>query len=405
VLDIPIKTFALPALTPLIPALALLIKVTSRIIFYTLLITASHASQAETEAEYQQRLQALGETIKTLQSELRSTKNTKNQLQNSLQESEERRAELTKKVNKIKEALAREKKHLNQLQSQRNELEKNKQEQKNVLDETIRQAYQLGQQSQLKLLLNQDNPQRIDRLMRYHEYIVDAHQTQITEYTHTLTELAAVTTRINASSDELILQRKALEKQQRALNQSKKQRLAAIKNISQSLRKKDQQLSSLNTDQQRLQKLLEEATNTLSNLKLPDNAEPFKTLRGKLPMPTKGKVLLSYGKPLFDGKLSRNGILIGNRMGADVVSVHYGRVIFSDYLRGHGLLLIIDHGDGYMSLYGHNETLLKEVGDWASAGEKIATVGNSGGQTRVGLYFEIRSQGKPENPQPWLQRN
>ena len=122
-LDIPIKAFALPLLAPLI-------KVTSHVIFYTLLITASYASQAETEAEYQQRLQALGETIKTLQNELRSTKNTKNQLQNSLQESEERRAELTKKVNKIKEALAREKKHLNQLQSQRNELEKNKQEQK-----------------------------------------------------------------------------------------------------------------------------------------------------------------------------------------------------------------------------------------------------------------------------------
>jgi septal ring factor EnvC (AmiA/AmiB activator) len=238
--------------------------------------------------------------------------------------------------------------------------------------------------------------------MRYHDYIVAAHQAQITEYTHTLTELATITQRINASSKALTQQRKSLEGQQQALAKSKTQRLAAIKKISQSLRKKDQQLSTLNADQQRLQTLLEEAINTLSNLQLPSNAEPFRTLRGKMPTPTKGKTLLSYGKPQFDGKLKRNGILIGNRMGADVVSVHYGRVIFSDYLRGHGLLLILDHGDGYMSLYGHNETLLKEVGEWASASEKIATVGNSGGQTQVGLYFEIRHKGKPQNPQPWL---
>ncbi len=374
----------------------------SRLILCALVIMTCHISQAETEAEYQQRLQTLGATIETLQSELRSTNDTKNQLQNSLQKSEERQSALTKKVNKIKEALAREKKSLSQLQSQRNELETNKQKQKSAINDTIRQAYKLGHQSQLQLLLNQESPQRIGRLMRYHDYIVAAHQDQITEYTHTLTELISVTERINASSNALAQQRKTLEAQQQALAKSKTQRLAAIKKISQSLRKKGQHLSTLNADQQRLQQLLEEAINALSNLQLPSNAEPFKTLRGKLPMPTKGKVLLSYGKPQFEGKLKRNGILIGSRMGADVISVHYGRVIFSDYLRGHGLLLILDHGDGYMSLYGHNETLSKEVGEWVSAGEQIATVGNSGGQTQVGLYFEIRHKGKPQNPQPWF---
>jgi murein hydrolase activator len=403
VLHLLIRIFALPIkrVSPLYKSCSSR-KGLSQLILCILVVMTSHISHAETEAEYQQRLQTLGVTIKTLQSELRSTKDTKNQLQNSLQESEERRSALTKKVNNIKEALAREKKSLNQLQSQRNELETNKQKQKSAIDVTIRQAYKLGQQSQLQLLLNQESPQRIDRLMRYHDYIVAAHQDQIAEYTHTLAELVTVTERINKSTNALVQQRKTLESQQQALANSKTQRLAAIKKISQSLRQKGQRLSTLNADQQRLQRLLEEAINTLSNLQLPSNAEPFKTLRGKLPMPTKGKVLLSYGKPQFEGKLKRNGILIGSSMGADVVSVHYGRVIFSDYLRGHGLLLILDHGDGYMSLYGHNETLLKEVGEWASAGEKIATVGNSGGQTQVGLYFEIRHKGKPQNPQPWL---
>lgn len=367
-------------------------------------LVLSVGAHAETEAEYQQRLQALAGTIKTLQAELKSAKTSKDKLQNDLQSSEEDIAALAKKIAKIKEALAREKKQLAQLQSQSTELEQHKQTQKHNLDNTLRQAYRLGQQSQLKLLLNQEDPQRISRLMAYHDYIVAAHQFQITEYTNTLVKLDNIAERMTASTKALDQQRLKLESQQQALKSSQKQRLAVMQKLARSLRQKDQQLSTLTADQKRLQKLLEEATNALANLQLPSGTKPFRQTRGALPMPTKGKVLLSYGKPQFDGKLNRNGILIGNSIGADVVSVHYGRVIFSDYLRGYGMLLIIDHGDGYMSLYGHNETLLKDVGDWASAGDKIATVGNSGGQSQVGLYFELRHKGKPQDPQPWLRQ-
>jgi septal ring factor EnvC (AmiA/AmiB activator) len=273
------------------------------------------------------------------------------------------------------------------------------------LEGTIRQAHRLGQQSELKLLLNQEQPERTSRLARYHGYIVDAHQGAIQDYTDTLKELAIVSDKITNTAHNLAQQQQGLEKEQQALTSSQKKRLSVMRKISRSLRDQGQQLSTLTADQQRLQTLLDEATNTLANLTLPENTTPFNKLRGSLPFPTQGKILQAYGKPQFDGKLKRNGILIGNRMGADVVSVHYGRVIFSDYLRGHGLLLIIDHGDGYMSLYGHNETLLKAVGEWVSAREKVATIGNSGGQTQVGLYFEIRHKGAPINPQSWLRRS
>ena len=148
--------------------------------------------------------------------------------------------------------------------------------------------------------------------------------------------------------------------------------------------------------------LLDEVTTSLANLQLPSDAILFKKLRGKLPKPVKGKTLHNYGSYRSSSQLTWNGVFYGDSLGSDVAAVHYGRVIFSDYLKGHGLLLIVDHGDGYMSLYAHNQTLYKEIGDWVSSKEVIAAVGNSGGLENPGLYFEIRYQGRPQDPRRWL---
>lgn len=118
-------------------------------------------------------------------------------------------------------------------------------------------------------------------------------------------------------------------------------------------------------------------------------------------MPIAGRVTNRFGSARSSGKLRWNGVFIEAEPGTPVTAVHYGRVVFSDWLRGFGLLLIVDHGDGYMSLYGHNEVLYRETGDWVTAGETIATVGDTGGQNRSGLYFEIRHAGKPTDPQHW----
>jgi septal ring factor EnvC (AmiA/AmiB activator) len=374
------------------------------VFFLGILLSFSHTLFADTEAEYQQRLQALSVSIKALHAELTTTKNSKDKLQQSLQTSEQDMAGLSKKIAYIKEALAREKKHLNQLQAQRAELEKHRQGQQQQIISAIRQVYQLGQQSQLKLLLNQENPERVGRLVKYHDYIISAHQRDIDTYIKTIDELAVVERTIATSTQQLEKQQQRFAKRRQELQTSQQQRLNILAKLTSSLKQKGQQLSTLSSDRQRLQDLLDEATNALANLRLPNGAQAFAQVRGKLPMPTNGKILFAFGSPQFDGKLKRNGIFISNRPGAEVVSVHHGRVIFSDYLRGHGLLLILDHGDGYMSLYGHNQTLLKETGDWASPGETIATVGNTGGQQKVGLYFEIRHQGRPQNPRSWLRR-
>lgn len=368
------------------------------------LLIVSAPSTAESEAEYQQRLKTLASSIEQLKAELNDAKSSKNSLQKSLQRSEEEIGGLSKKVNNIKEALAREKKRLAQLQSNRAKLEQQRQKQQEHIQLAVRQAYQLGQESKAKLLLNQEDPELVSRLMRYHDYIVSAHQQKIDQYLKTISELNTVEKDILASQDQLKQQQRQLKERKQALSTSQKKRITALKQVNRSLKKKGQRLSSLSKDRQRLQTLLDEVANTLANIQLPHDASPFSSQKGKLPMPTKGKIIHRYGSPQFDGKLKRNGIVISNKSGAAVVSVHHGRVIFSDYLRGHGLLLIIDHGDGYMSLYGYNQTLLKEIGDWISSGEKIATIGNSGGQQQHALYFEIRYKGKPQNPQRWLKR-
>ncbi|MFT5118180.1 MAG: septal ring factor EnvC (AmiA/AmiB activator) [Kiritimatiellia bacterium] len=367
-------------------------------------LSFSQTLLADTEAEYQQRLKALSSSIKVLHAELKTTKNSKDKLQQSLQTSEQNMAGLSKKIANIKEALAREKKQLTQLQAQRAKLDKHRQGQQQQIINTIRQAYQLGRQSQLKLLLNQEDPERLGRLVKYHDYIVNAHQRDVDAYITTIDELAVVERTIITATQKLEKQQQRLTKRSQELQLSQKQRLTTLAKLTSSLKQKGQQLRTLSADRQRLEDLLVEATNALANLRLPSGAQAFSQVKGKLPMPTNGKVLFAFGSPQFDGKLKRKGIFISNRTGAEVVSVHHGRVIFSDYLRGHGLLLILDHGDGYMSLYGHNQTLLKETGDWASPGETIATVGNTGGQQKVGLYFEIRHQGRPQNPRSWLKR-
>jgi len=361
---------------------------------------------AENEAENKQRLKALAHSIEQLKKELNQVKSSKSSLQKSLQRSEEDISGLSKKVGNIKEALAREKKQLAQLQSDRAKLEQQQRQQQQHIQLAVRQTYQLGQESQLKLLLNQENPRQVSRLMRYHKYIVSAHQQKIDQHLQLMSELNDIEQKAITSQQQLKQQQQQLTERRRALSNSKKKRITALQAVNRSLKQKGQRLSNLVKDRQRLQILLDEVSTTLATRKLPTlKAPPFPHQKGKLPVPTKGKTLHRYGSTQFNGKLKRNGIVISNQAGAAVVSVHYGQVIFSDYLRGHGLLLIIDHGNGYMSLYGHNQTLLKDIGDWVNSEEMIATVGNSGGQQHNALYFEIRHKGKPQNPHHWLKRS
>ena len=179
-----------------------------------------------------------------------------------------------------------------------------------------------------------------------------------------------------------------------------KQRNALLKNSRQQINNEKGQLSKLNLERQQLESIIQALQNHVQNLNIPDS-QPFSQRRGKLPWPVKGRVGHSFGSTR-GSHLKWRGWLLNARSASPVKAIHHGRVVFSDYLRGQGLLVIVDHGDNYLSLYAHNQVLLKETGEWVHPGEVIAKVGNTGGLERSALYFEIRRNGKAVDPKRWL---
>jgi septal ring factor EnvC (AmiA/AmiB activator) len=152
-----------------------------------------------------------------------------------------------------------------------------------------------------------------------------------------------------------------------------------------------------------LQSLVDELTRLLTSLPISD-AEPFAKTRGRLEWPTDGRIMQRFGQSRADGRLRWDGVLLAAGAGEDVRAVHHGRVVYADWLQGMGLLVIIEHGNGYLSLYGHNQDVIAEIGEWVTPGAVIAHVGDSGGRAIPGLYFEIRKDGKPVDPDGWMHK-
>lgn len=367
----------------------------------TLLFAGSGFAQQPADADYESKLQQLQKSITALKNEIGKVRSNRDKLQNDLQASEVDIGELVKKIEQLKEELANQKKQLAQLNQKQDELQQAHKEQQVQIAEQINSAYRLGQQSQIKLLLNQEQPEKLARMNRYYQYFLDARAEKIDTYLETLTELEAIKPRIEARTEELLVNQQQLEQRHQQLTKAQAEREKNLARLSQSIQRKDEELKQKAQDQQRLEKVIAEVAASITTLALPGDGQPFAKLRGKMPMPAQGKILKQFGSTKVAGKLNWEGILIGAQAGSEVRAIHHGRVVFANYLRGQGLLMILDHGDGYMSLYAHNQALLKEPGDWVSAGERIARVGNSGGQAESALYFEIRHKGKPTNPNQW----
>ena len=377
-------------------------KITPILLWLSVVLMTNSTNANSTDEEYEKRLNELQQSISQLQQQLTKVEGSRSDLQQLLKKSEVDIGKLTKKIDTLKEALAREKKQLSQLQTERSQLELSRDYQQEQIIDIINRSYRLGRQSHIKLLLNQQQPTLISRLLRYHKYLIRARSEKINDYRETMARLSQLESKIIASSNMLENRRQALNQRYQQLRNSQLKRIEVLNKLNADFNTKNSRLVELEQDRQRLQMLLDEAANSLANLKLPDDALLFKQLRGELPKPSTGKVLHHYGSYRSSSRLTWSGIFYDDIPGSDVTAVHYGRVIFSDYLKGHGLLLIIDHGDGYMSLYAHNQALYKETGDWVSGEEVIASVGNSGGLESAGLYFEIRHQGQPQDPRKWL---
>jgi septal ring factor EnvC (AmiA/AmiB activator) len=194
-----------------------------------------------------------------------------------------------------------------------------------------------------------------------------------------------------------------LDKRYQQLLAIKQQREKTLQKILASLKSGDSRLKKLINDRRELEKLIQSVEQAIINLKIPSEYQAFSKRQGKMPWPVKGRLQNRFGTHR-QGHLKWDGLMIKTSPGTIVKAIHHGRVVFADWLRGQGLLIILDHGDGYMSLYAHSEVLLKDLGDWVVAGEPIARAGNSGGLSESGLYFEIRKNGRPINPRRWCSR-
>lgn len=357
-------------------------------------------------ADQQEEMQKLQENIQQLQKELKSIQGERSELQKNLQHSESEIGELLKKIEKLNREMKDQDKQLRELYQQRDELKDARQLQQTEVAEQIAAAYQLGQQSQIKLLLNQESPERVTRLLKYHQYFLAARSEKLTAYNATLEQLDAIEPKIAEKKIVLANSQAKLKNDYERVKQHQKDRQAALAKINSTLKNKDQELRQFQEDRERLQTLLRRVAHTTASVPvaIPTGNESFSSRKGKLPWPTQGKVIHQYGSQRIAGQMQWNGLMIKAAEGNNVIAVHHGRVVFADYFRGHGLLLIIDHGQGFLSLYAHNQSLYKTTGDWVKAGDAIASVGNSGGQTDTALYFEIRQNGKPTDPAQWLAR-
>lgn len=358
----------------------------------------------EDQAQQEQRLSQLRERISGLQTRINEARGEHSALSKQLQESEQAIGRLARRLRVLAGRLKRQEARLQNLRGQESQQQRALQTERDVLQQQVRAAYAMGRQEQLKILLNQQDPARVSRVLAYYDYLNRERLRRMQLIRERLDELLQTQQEIAAQREQLASLQAERNAEKLALEQQQSARREVMARLNQQLSDQGRQLAGLKADEQQLQSLLQGLQEALADIpSAPVQRKKFAQLRGKLNWPTRGTLSHLYGEPKI-GALRWDGVMISAPEGNEVRTVHAGRVAFADWLRGFGLLLIVDHGDGYMTLYGHNQSLFREAGDWVEAGEPVAGVGSTGGRKSPGVYFAIRRNGKAVNPNKWCQR-
>lgn len=365
-----------------------------------LLLFSSALLAADSDRE---KLEQLKSSISKLEQRLEQRSQEKNDLVNSLKKVELEAAATGKRIRQLNRQIDSSRKKLSTLEKQQRALQQNIKDQNSAIAEHLTAAYKLGDQEPIKLLLNQEDPQQLSRLFKYYSYFLDARNKKIETYLADVEKLSALMTEVNQQKLLLDSNRKKLVQDQEQFAAISKRRSEALKQLNTSLKNDRSKLEKMVAERAELEELLNRVETAVSEVALtpPVIQQSFVSQKGLLQWPLKGRVAHSFGSQR-SGTLRWQGWLIGAKSGESVNAVHDGHVIFSNYLRGFGLLIILNHGDGYMTLYAHNKELLKDTGDWVLSSETIARAGDTGGLEKPALYFEIRKQGQPADPSEWL---
>jgi len=376
---------------------------------FALAATTAHAEPNEAdpktaaqEHEARQKLDAVRAEIKALTEQQRAIEGERGEAAKALRTKETALAEVAKDVRALDDKLAAQQADLDKLDAERTKLETALKSQRDALAALLRSAYALGRNEELKLLLQQNDVAAIARVLAYNRYFQRARVGRIDQLSADLEDLAKVQESIRTKTAELGATRNARAAEGDKLETERSEREKLVEELDSKLKEQGARVAALGKDEKALTSLIEKLRDVFADIpKQLSGAEPFASQRGRLAPPVAGKVVRGFGAVDESGRKS-SGLLLAAKSGTAVHAVSHGRIVFADWLRGYGLMIIVDHGDGYLSLYGCNETLLKDVGDWVNAGETIATSGASGGQKTPGLYFEVRAKGQPVDPKAWL---
>jgi septal ring factor EnvC (AmiA/AmiB activator) len=402
------------------------------LILLALVLTPVHADD---KAATQKQLEAARSDISELKKLLEKLQQEKSGVQQSLKKTESEMGQLERQVKELQHELNNNESEIKRLGEEKKKLEGARIEQQRLIGIQARATFQSGRQEYIKLLLNQQNPEKFSRTLTYYDYLSEARMEQLNAFNETLRQLANVEKEIADHQAQTLEQKAALDSRREQLAVVRKERQLALAKLNKDYSARDQKLKARQQDQANLQRVLKTIEETLARQAreaeearqralLAQREEqprstnkpasgplvstganyggPFASARGKLPWPVNGRLVARYGTPRGgDSRTKWDGVMIGASAGSQVRAIHGGRVVFADWLRGAGLLVILDHGNGYLSLYGHNQSLLKDAGDVVQAGEAISTVGNSGGQDTPALYFAIRQQGRAIDPAQW----
>lgn len=374
-------------------------------IYCILLLLCCTTVNADNSNNQKQQLKQLNVEMAEIKKLLSTFKTQRSSLQNNLRQAEINIGKLNSQIRNTQSALDKQRQELKKLQQRRADLQQQKQTQQDYIEQHILSAYQIGQQNKLKILLNQQDPEKLSRALHYYDYFNRARAEKIEQFVAIIDELNTLEPAIKQQAIILETSQSTLKEEHRQLLTLKTDRELSLAKINNNINNKDQRLKQLERDRSELQRLVDAVEQTIANITIPSDYRPFAQLKGKLPWPLKGKPSNVFGSYRSGSLMRWQGLRIPAKEGSNIQAIHHGRVVFADWLRGSGLLIIIDHGDGFMSLYAHNQSLLRETGEWVATGENIATVGNSGGEQESGLYFEIRQNGKPSNPSRWCKRN
>ncbi|NCF23428.1 MAG: peptidoglycan DD-metalloendopeptidase family protein [Gammaproteobacteria bacterium] len=351
----------------------------------------------------EQELEEVREKISDLKKSMDKSARDRDRLTQDLQKAEVAIAEKRLRLKDLEQERAYSGRRLQELDAAIAERESELAVESDHLSAQVRSAYMSGSQEKIKLLLNQRDPAQLGRMMAYYRYFNDYRSDNITVVTQRIRELAALQSEVAAEEARLadLARIRGAELEKLASAQQERQTLLAA--LKDRMAAEGREIERLAAQEKDLARLIAELTSILSDYPI-TSEEPFSEHRGRLTWPVAGTLLRDFGQPRVGGQLKWNGVVLAAPRGREVRSVYHGRVAFSDWLAGMGLLVIVDHGEGYMTLYGYNETILKNAGDWVAPGDVIATVGDSGGQTEAGLYFEIRQGTQPLNPRRWVTR-